>query len=1030
MEFFLFLLIAVLFVIVLILHNRTRNLQRRLTGLERQMGLGDAASTVPSSIAPSRKDPSFDATGVASRGDSMGASHPGAIPSGPSGQPAATGVAETGYVTPAAAVVPVQAAVSPATTATIGAQPSASSASSALPPPIWKKIERQLVENWTGIVGAIILTAGLGFLGLVAALALPAFFRFLMLAGVSLALSAMSYVLEKRPNWQKFSSWIRGVAGAVALFACFGSAAVPGLKWIEDERAGLALITLGVFVNLAFARLAGRQAFASLHVLLSLVTLSILPQQLPVFVVAAVVALAGVALAYRSRWEHQALLVTASFAIYQIFRYQMAGGAAASFTQAERLLGIASTALVGLVALLMHYRTVYASSRFSRSDVMPFASHLVHWFSSVLGFILYSTGSKWNTIVLVVVALLCFALARRGRNLGIQWLYRTDTIVAQSVALFGGLTLTRWDVDPVLIAAILFIEGMTFVVVMQLAEDTLLEIVARVTLIVIGVGLFVTVLVQLDYDRTAELYRHALVLLVLVTAVVFLDRRRSSAEPKGPFGPMLWFLRAGYGVSPLEIVSGLFLIGVHTVLIRHVWLPTALSLVWMVLIMVQKRAAAYASDGRTSGLWGLAGAMIVSHIMLWVHVFYGEAARLPLDSTASLLLPFLLASLLMAIFPIVQLPVSLLRLPAIALVFLHLLLSSMRISQPVTPLLAGTLWLLFSLAGLELSLWIGRRGVEASAESQVQGQAWSAASRLVVLAAAGYVVAFVIRHVVVELQAERYLGRLPVRTVIESYAIVVFLYWFHTIPAALAARDFFWRNMQPLFLEAALAFTVVALELEFTQKWMMLAFALLPFVLLGWERARRNGVPDVSRLRLYALLSFWTAVFHLGFTSSISAMPAVHWLDRSWILGLVVLALIVGLVGWMHRSVRFNECSFPPPLAWLATGGAWLQIRRNHWIFDPAFAAAALFLFWSFDHAILTLLWVGLVFLAFVLSVLLREGHFRIMALIALAACLGRLILYDLSQTSLLMRAVVFVGVGILMLGMNSIYNRFKDRFV
>jgi uncharacterized membrane protein len=113
----------------------------------------------------------------------------------------------------------------------------------------------------------------------------------------------------------------------------------------------------------------------------------------------------------------------------------------------------------------------------------------------------------------------------------------------------------------------------------------------------------------------------------------------------------------------------------------------------------------------------------------------------------------------------------------------------------------------------------------------------------------------------------------------------------------------------------------------------------------------------------------------------------------------------------------------------MARVGSFLEKRRNIWIFDPLFLAAALFLYWSFDRAILTLLWVGLIFAIFSLSILLREGHFRILALIALAASLGRLLFFDLSQSSMTMRAIVFVGVGILMLGMNSLYNRFKDRF-
>ena len=49
--------------------------------------------------------------------------------------------------------------------------------------------------------------------------------------------------------------------------------------------------------------------------------------------------------------------------------------------------------------------------------------------------------------------------------------------------------------------------------------------------------------------------------------------------------------------------------------------------------------------------------------------------------------------------------------------------------------------------------------------------------------------------------------------------------------------------------------------------------------------------------------------------------------------------------------------------------------------------------------------------------------------MVALGAALLRLIFFDLARSSTLTRALVFVGVGLLMLGMNSLYNRFKDRF-
>ena len=98
-------------------------------------------------------------------------------------------------------------------------------------------------------------------------------------------------------------------------------------------------------------------------------------------------------------------------------------------------------------------------------------------------------------------------------------------------------------------------------------------------------------------------------------------------------------------------------------------------------------------------------------------------------------------------------------------------------------------------------------------------------------------------------------------------------------------------------------------------------------------------------------------------------------------------------------------------------------------VFGPFFAAVAVFLYGRFDHSVLTLLWAGEAFAVFLLAAILRENHFRYLALAALAAFVVRLVAYDLAQSGTLARGLVFLGVGVLMLSMNTIYARFKPRF-
>ncbi len=76
----------------------------------------------------------------------------------------------------------------------------------------------------------------------------------------------------------------------------------------------------------------------------------------------------------------------------------------------------------------------------------------------------------------------------------------------------------------------------------------------------------------------------------------------------------------------------------------------------------------------------------------------------------------------------------------------------------------------------------------------------------------------------------------------------------------------------------------------------------------------------------------------------------------------------------------------------------------------------------------LTFLWSLEVFAIFILSIVFRQNHFRLIALAGMAACLLRLVVYDMQEADLLIRGLVFVGVGGLMLAMNAVYNKYGTR--
>ncbi|MBE7440420.1 MAG: hypothetical protein HS115_18365 [Spirochaetales bacterium] len=195
--------------------------------------------------------------------------------------------------------------------------------------PEWQiNLQRVILANWTGILGGVILTMGMGFLAVYTALALAPVFRFLMIVTVAALVAAVGRRTEGKENWARFSSILYAVSGATVLVACFAAVAIPGIRWIESEMSGLGLVALAVAINLVFTYRASEQSFASLHLVLSLIVLAILPARLPVLLLAALTSSAGVLMAARSRWEHQSLLCTSSYLIYNIIFLTSLGGTA------------------------------------------------------------------------------------------------------------------------------------------------------------------------------------------------------------------------------------------------------------------------------------------------------------------------------------------------------------------------------------------------------------------------------------------------------------------------------------------------------------------------------------------------------------------------------------------------------------------------------------------------------------------------------------------------------------------------------
>ncbi|MCB1175877.1 MAG: DUF2339 domain-containing protein [Leptospiraceae bacterium] len=893
-------------------------------------------------------------------------------------------------------------------------------------PGFWQIWEKRLSDNWTGILGSVILVAGVAFLGLYAALKIGPVFRFTLIVAISLTLFGLSVWMSRKAHWRRIAQWLRSAAGAVLLIACVGAVRVPGLQWIHNETLGMLLVAFGVLGNMLLAWFAVRQSFASLHTILSLLALLLLPRSALAMSLVGTVSFFAVLLAWRAKWEYHLLQSVLSFlcaiSFYGWYYHHL--DTDADGRQLLRWIGIASTSLVSAAALLLHYRKLYASARLQG---WPFLAHCISWAVAGAGYAMFTTGSRYNTLVLFGLAIAVFGWARRARVLQIRWLYQVDTLVSLAIALLAAISLGRWDWDGLQILLLIALILLPFVLAAFLETEELLRR--------IGVGLlfgcwlvFALFLIVLMVASDAGLERgyHALMALVMLGVTMVLPGYNLwHRQPAASIDALFYQGNRDRDTGRHWSLSGFFsgvmlsLFAVIPLLEGDVFYLAPAVGIALVLLLLRHLLA-----------WpGLLLGAIPFLPTIYAVFIYNHSGSDPLFNLMSgaVLLFLLTAALLLAAYKSNRAAARWQALVSGALLALQVTWHLQETASPYSDLLPAVLFLLLSLLVLELFyLAAGRYPVADAAESTPAAR-WSGAwlaREVWQFWALGLVGLFLVQHLFIHLQSELLVGPLRLRLLIQVLAALVFTYWALSGGKARPGSRLM-NAVVPLFWELVLVMITIGIALESSNFWLPVLWALLALGLFFISRSW----PVLARMRLHATVYFWLSVIHTSVISSANATPSVFWADQQWLGG---LAAIGAQLTYIVLSTIMRGGS-EPANNWLdrSLAGVWqtLQARHHSFVFYPFYLAVALFLYWSFDSSILTLLWMVEVFIVFSIGLYLGEEHFRYSSLAAMLICLVRLVFWDLQQSSMILRAIVFLGVGALMILMHLIYTRYQARF-
>ncbi|MCP2029490.1 hypothetical protein L1276_004677 [Flavobacterium sp. HSC-32F16] len=332
-----------------------------------------------------------------------------------------------------------------------------------------KKLEHQFAENWTGILGTAIMVLGIGYLSIYTALKVSPMFRILILWLYAGVLVGSYYFLKTKEKWFKTGLWLRSAGASLFLFGCFGASQIPALTFIENIPLAYSLIGIGIGINLYVGYIIRQQTFLSLHVILSILILCVIPEKfLITFLLASLTAAAGIVLSYKEKWEYHLLIVISAFIIFDIWFTQ----GTHSLSPSQNIFAILGIILVSVSCMYMQYRSIYTNTRFDR---IAFITHLTNWILFALGLILHSTGSKIKIFVLFTAGILCLFAALFARKKKIFWLYHLDGMVSFILFALSIIMLNDWKVGFDVIACGLYFLVITCLFIVYKSREILLH---------------------------------------------------------------------------------------------------------------------------------------------------------------------------------------------------------------------------------------------------------------------------------------------------------------------------------------------------------------------------------------------------------------------------------------------------------------------------------------------------------------------------------------------------------------------------
>lgn len=783
--------------------------------------------------------------------------------------------------------------------------------------PILILLEKQLIENWTGIVGSAILVMGVGFVSIYAAIYLSGMVRTLLVYALSFLLSGVFFFFRNSRSWARFARWMRSAAGALFLFASLGAGGIPGLKCIDNFYIAFGVLLLGIFLNLVLGILGGSQYFASMHAFLSLSALAVAPQNTVTLIIACVITLVAIATGFRTKWEFHLLVSTASFFVFNVYWRFGEGFTAGGSDGVPRIAGLVTVVAVNALALAFHYRDMYKTSRF---ELLPFIAHLASWTFLSGGLLIYSTSSRWDTAPLVFAAVLVFLFARHAKKIGIRWLYMTDLLVGESIMLYSILTFARWEIDAPYVAIILFIQTIIFLYIIRKEAERVVSQFATGFQHITLIGIYFECLDKIVSNQYGGNIKYALLSgIVAVVGSAFYSREAvihgeridslDSYFSKVPHGT----LSIGALLSPFAVC---FMYGF---LFFYDWGMTAAASAALVVLVFRQRSR---SKGASIGSFAM---MVILVFVTWIDVdMHSYSFWKIILRTVPLLVPIL--------FGIIWNHAALPRRSKCGH-WIYLLGSLVAIilyyaRYTLFVFFSGGSALLCGLIFFEAGRILSNRYKDALRERGDPDRF------LLHLAYYAFAVYFLYNFLYGSVCKSIFDGE-KFKVIPAASAFAVFMYCSMAHYAKRSIVHASWRVIRPLMFEAALLVAITGIIAKVKVQYLPISWVVYALILF----VTGKFVKRIARAGAYSVILFWVSIFHAAYILWFKYDFSTEVVNSVWIAGVIALVLQSAYSYFYWRSPAETYTDYPSFAKLLRILSPERSIIRNCFVLYPLTAS-------------------------------------------------------------------------------------------